>query len=172
MSSRRTDASNIIRSVRAVIAMEAQTLRRLGEAVDGDYSRAVRAMAACRGKVIVTGTGKSGLIAQKIAATLASTGTPALYLHPGDGLHGDVGLVQKQDLVLAIGKSGESDEINTILPVLRRLRVKILAITASPHSTLARQADIVLSTPVAREACPLNLAPTASTSAALFVSLP
>lgn len=153
--------------VRRVIGLEAEALRRLQESVDGSFRRAVELMAACRGKIVVTGVGKSGLIAQKIAATLASTGSPALYMHPADGLHGDVGLVQRRDLVLALGKSGESEELNGILPTLKRLKVKVIALTAVRDSSLGRAADVVVFTPIEREACPLNLAPTCSTTAAL-----
>ncbi|HAZ07905.1 MAG TPA: KpsF/GutQ family sugar-phosphate isomerase [Elusimicrobia bacterium] len=160
-------AHGVLAEVRRVIALEAEALRRLHESVDASFQRAADLLCACRGKVVVTGIGKSGLIAQKIAATLASTGTPALYLHPADGLHGDIGLVQRQDLVLAVGKSGESEELNGILPTLRRLRVKLIAITAVPDSTLARAADVAVITPIEREACPLNLAPTCSTTAAM-----
>src|SRR6185312_17199133 len=108
-----------------------------------------------------------GLIAEKIAATLSSTGTPAVYLDPLSALHGGIGFIQRQDLVVAIGKSGESDELNALLPALREIDAKLIAITANPRSTLAKRADVVLVTPVAEEACPLNLAPTSSTTAAL-----
>lgn len=159
----------VLAEVRRVIALEAETLRQLLDSVDGSFQKAADLLFACRGKVVVTGIGKSGLIAQKIAATLASTGTPALYLHPADGLHGDIGLVQKQDLVLAVGKSGESEELNAILPTLRRLRVKLIVITAVRDSTLGRAADVAVVTPIEREACPLDLAPTCSTTAAMAV---
>lgn len=159
----------IASQIRSVIDQEAAALRAVSHAVNGKFTEAVRLMERCRGKVIVTGIGKSGLIAQKIASTLASTGTPSLYMHPAEGMHGDIGLVQRQDLVLAVGKSGESDELNGILPALKRLRVKIIAITAKQDSTLSRYAAVVLVTPVEKEACPLNLAPTCSTTAALAV---
>lgn len=161
--------AKILAEIRRVIGLEAATLSALRKSVDGSFAEAVRLALACRGKIVVTGIGKSGLIAQKIAATLASTGTPAIYLHPADGLHGDVGLVQKQDLILAIGKSGESEELNGILPTLKRLRVKMIVITAVKGSTLGRAADVVLITPIEREACPLDLAPTCSTTAAVAV---
>ncbi|MEK7744541.1 MAG: KpsF/GutQ family sugar-phosphate isomerase [Elusimicrobiota bacterium] len=159
----------ILRSIREVIGLEARTLGRVRDAVNPAYSRAARRMARCRGKVIVTGVGKSGLIAQKIAATLSSTGTPAFYLHPSEAMHGDLGMVDHKDLVLAVGKSGESSELTALLPALKRLGVLLIALTASEDSTLARAADIVLRTPVEREACPLNLSPTCSTTAALAV---
>jgi arabinose-5-phosphate isomerase len=160
---------DITGEIRRVIGLEAQTLSRLRASVGPSYARAARLIARCRGKVIVTGVGKSGLIAQKIAATLASTGTPAMPLDAAEAAHGSLGLVQKQDLVLAIGKSGESDELNHLFPRLKALRVPIIAVTADPRSTLARSARVVLVTPVTQEACPLNLTPTCSTTAALAV---
>lgn len=160
---------SVLAEIRRVIALEAETLLRLHDSVDASFQKAANLLAACRGKVVVTGIGKSGLIAQKIAATFASTGTPALYLHPADGLHGDIGLVQKQDLIIAVGKSGESEELNGILPTLRRLRVKMIVITAVRNSTLGRAADVAVITPIDREACPLDLAPTCSTTAAMAV---
>lgn len=161
--------SDIARELRRVIDLEAGALRRVSAAVDGAFTAAVRLLSRCRGKVIVTGIGKSGLIGQKIAATFASTGTAAIYLHPAEGMHGDLGIVQRRDLVLAIGKSGESEELNAMLPFLKRLKVKIVALTANRGSTLSCNADLVLETPVEYEACPLNLAPTCSTTAALAV---
>lgn len=159
----------VLNSVRNVIGLEAAALRELHAAVDGAYVDAVELMARCRGKIIVTGIGKSGLIAQKIAATLSSTGTPALYLHPAEGMHGDLGSVEKRDLIVAIGKSGESLELNALLPSLKRIGSKIIAITANPRSTLGKSATVVLHTPIRAEACPLNLAPTTSTTVALAV---
>lgn len=161
--------SNALREIRRVLDLEARTLSRVRDAVNGAYARAVKMMAACKGKVIVTGTGKSGLIGQKIAGTLASTGTPALFLHPADALHGDLGTVQRGDLVLAIGKSGESAELNGLLLALKKMGVPVIAMTGNPRSTLARGAALTLAVPVAEEACPLNLAPTCSTTAALAV---
>ena len=155
--------------IRRVIGLEARALSRLRAGVGPAYAQAVRLMARCRGKVILTGVGKSGFIAQKVAATLASTGTPAVHLDPAAAMHGSLGLVQRQDLVVAIGKSGESDEINELLPRLRAVGAKVIAITAEPRSTLARAAAVVLETPATQEACPLNLAPTCSTTAALAV---
>lgn len=159
--------SAIVKEIRRVLRLETRTLAGLTRAVDGRYAQAVRLLARCRGKVIVTGVGKSGLIAQKIAATLSSTGTPAVHLDPSEAQHGGLGLVQKGDVLIAVGKSGESDELNALLPRLRGLGVKIVALTANPHSTLARAAALVLVTPVDVEACPHNLAPTCSTTAAL-----
>ncbi|MBI3548574.1 MAG: KpsF/GutQ family sugar-phosphate isomerase [Elusimicrobia bacterium] len=160
-------SARVIKDIRNVIALEAKALVRLESAVDGHYARAVEWALKCKGKVILTGVGKSGLIAQKIAATLSSTGTPALYLDPTDALHGSLGLIQRPDLVLAIGKSGESDELSGLLPNIRMIGAKLIAITANSKSTLARAADLVLLTPIEDEACPLNLAPTCSTTAAL-----
>ncbi|MES2960093.1 MAG: KpsF/GutQ family sugar-phosphate isomerase [Pseudomonadota bacterium] len=135
----------------------------LGDA-DGGFVRGVAAVLACRGRVVVMGMGKSGHVGRKIAATLASTGTPAMFVHPAEASHGDLGMVTAQDLVLAISNSGESDELNVILPVLKRLHVPLIAITGRPGSTLGRHADVVLDSTVEQEACPLNLAPTASTT--------
>jgi len=161
--------SEIDKEIRRVLDVEAAALKRARGAVNGAYSQAVQALARCRGKVIVTGVGKSGLIAQKVAATFSSTGTPAVYLDPTEAMHGGMGFVQKQDMILAIGKSGESDELNALLPHLRGIGAKLVAITANAQSTLAKQAHIVLVTPVDEEACPLNLAPTSSTTVALAV---
>ncbi len=161
--------SAAIAEIRRVISCEAAALHRVERAVDASYGRAVELLAACRGKVVLTGVGKSGTIAQKIAATFSSTGTPAVYLDPTEAMHGGMGLIQRQDLVVALGKSGESDELNAFLPHIRARGAKLIALTANPRSTLARHATIVLHTPVAEEACPLNLAPTSSTTAALAV---
>ena len=169
MKGKRRADSGITREIRRVIGMEARALERLGRSVNGAYAKAVRWMALCKGKVVMTGVGKSGLVAQKIASTLSSTGTPAIYLHPGEAMHGGLGTIQKSDLVVAIGKSGESDELNTLLPAIRSIGAKLIAITANPKSTLARRAGLVLETPVTEEACALNLAPTCSTTAALAV---
>ena len=159
--------ADIFREIRRVVRLEARTLSRLERAVDVRYVSAVRLLASCRGNVILTGVGKSGLIAQKIAATLSSTGTAALYLDPSEALHGGLGLVRKGDVLIAVGKSGESDEIKSLLPRLRAIGAKIIALTANPDSTLAKASALVLLTPVEAEACPHNLAPTCSTTAAL-----
>ena len=160
---------DIARELKAVIGREAEALRQVRDAVDGAFSQAVRVLARCRGKVVVTGMGKSGLIGHKVAATLAATGTPAIYLHPADGMHGDLGVIQRGDVVLAIGKSGESDELNAILPSIQRIGVPIIAITSNARSTLAKHSTLVLFTPIESEACPFNLSPTCSTTAALAV---
>ncbi len=129
------------------------------------FARAVGAVLACRGRVVVMGMGKSGHVGRKIAATLASTGTPALFVHPAEASHGDLGMVTGQDLVLALSNSGESDELNLLLPVFKRLHVPVIALTGKPDSTLGQHADMVIECGVEQEACPLNLAPTASTAA-------
>ncbi|MDD5658312.1 MAG: KpsF/GutQ family sugar-phosphate isomerase [Elusimicrobia bacterium] len=166
---RKPNAKTVRSEIKKVIALEARALERLGRSVDGAYERAVSLLCRCRGKVVVMGVGKSGLIAQKIAATLTSTGTPAVYLDASDARHGSLGLVQRQDVIIALGKSGESDEMRDLFPRLRRIGAKLIAVTAEPDSTLARHAALVLETPIEREACPLNLTPTCSTTAALAV---
>jgi arabinose-5-phosphate isomerase len=169
MAVTRVSDAAIHRELKRVLQLEAKTLARLRSAVNGDYSRAVRLLAACKGKVLVTGVGKSGLVGQKIAATLSSTGMPSVFLDPTEALHGGLGLVQKGDVVLAIGKSGESDELNALLPRLKALGTSLIAVTANAKSTLAKASAITLMTPVEVEACPHNLAPTCSTTAALAV---
>jgi arabinose-5-phosphate isomerase len=155
--------------IRRVLELEARTLRQVALRVDASYAKAVEWLSRCKGKVILTGVGKSGLIAQKIAATFSSTGTPSAYLDCGEALHGGLGFIQRQDLIVALGKSGESEELNDMLPAIRSIGARLIAITANPKSTLARAAGLVLETPIAEEACPLNLAPTSSTTAALAV---
>jgi arabinose-5-phosphate isomerase len=145
--------------------IEARALLGLAARQGAGFAGAVRAMLECRGRVVVMGMGKSGHVGRKIAATLASTGTPALFVHPAEASHGDLGMVMTGDVVLAISHSGESDELAAILPALRRIGVTLVAMTGHPESTLARHADLVLSSAVQEEACPLNLAPTASTAA-------
>ncbi len=147
------------------IEIEAQALLALAQRVNGGFIAALRAMLECRGRVIVMGMGKSGHVGRKIAATLASTGTPAFFVHPGEASHGDLGMVMPGDVVLAISNSGESDELAAILPAIRRIGVTLVAMTGGLDSTLARHADAVLNSAVEQEACPLNLAPTASTTA-------
>lgn len=151
------------------LSIEAQALtaleRRLTGPMAEPFAQAVAAMLACRGRVVVMGMGKSGHVGRKIAATLASTGTPAMFVHPGEASHGDLGMVTAADVIIAISNSGESDELAAILPVLKRLGVPLIAITGRADSNLARHADLVLDSAVAVEACPLNLAPTASTTA-------
>jgi len=154
---------------REVIQLEAEALQALAKRVDGQFAEACRLILACTGRVIVTGMGKSGHIGGKIAATLASTGTPSFFVHPGEASHGDVGMITTPDIVLAISNSGETEEILTILPIIKRMGVKLIALTGGLQSSLARQADAVLNAGVEKEACPHNLAPTASTTAALAI---
>jgi arabinose-5-phosphate isomerase len=152
---------------RQVIATEAAAVAALADRIDEHFAAACRLMLECRGRVVVTGMGKSGHIGGKIAATLASTGTPAFFVHPGEASHGDLGMITRDDVVLALSNSGDSTEILTILPLLKRLGVPLIALTGNAESMLARQADVHIDTGVAEEACPLGLAPTSSTTAAL-----
>ena len=135
--------------------------------LDSSFVQAVQLALDCRGRLVVTGMGKSGHVGRKIAATLASTGTPAMFVHPAEASHGDLGMITREDLVLAISNSGESEELTAILPLIKRMGVPLLAITGRPDSTLGRHADVVLNASVDKEACPHNLAPTASTTAQL-----
>ena len=150
-----------------VLQTEAAAILALVERVDDRFVRAVEMLRDCRGRVIVTGMGKSGIIARKIAATLASTGTPAFFLHPAEAIHGDLGVVQPEDVVVALSHSGETPEILRLLETLRRIGARIVALTGVEDSTLGQFADVALDCHVAEEACPLNLVPTASTTAAL-----
>jgi len=152
---------------RHTFGIEASAVQALAERVGQSFVRAVELMLACRGRVVVMGMGKSGHIGRKIAATLASTGTPALFVHPAEASHGDLGMITEADVLLGISNSGQSEEINSLLPTLRRQRVTLIAITGGLDSPLAQHADVVLDSSVAQEACPLNLAPTASTTAQL-----
>ena len=163
-----TDAA-LAASGRAVIAVEAEALAALQARIGADFAAACRLMLACRGRVVCTGMGKSGHIAKKIAATLASTGTPAFFMHPGEASHGDLGMVTDADLVLALSNSGESDEILAIVPALKRQGNLMVAMTGRPGSSLARLAEVHLDVTVPAEACPLGLAPTSSTTAALVM---
>ncbi|WP_368561781.1 KpsF/GutQ family sugar-phosphate isomerase [Pseudoxanthomonas sp. UTMC 1351] len=166
----KTDAdlqADLAASGRRVIEIEARALDALAERIDGTFSAACRLILSSKGRVVATGMGKSGHIARKIAATLASTGTPAFYVHPGEAGHGDLGMITDSDVVLALSYSGESDEILTLLPVLKRQGNPVIAMTGRPQSTLAREADIHLDVSVSVEACPLDLAPTSSTTASL-----
>jgi arabinose-5-phosphate isomerase len=160
---------NILEELRRVIQLEARAIAQLEESLGPPFEEAVRMLQGCKGKVILTGVGKSGLIANKISATMVSTGTPAVFLHGSEGLHGDIGIVAKEDIVLAVGKSGESEEVLALLPFVRKIGARIIAITAQSRSTLAKNSDLVLITPVQEEACPLNMAPTCSTTAALVL---
>src|SRR5262245_58869895 len=152
---------------RRVLEIEAQAISDLLPRIDDGFDRAVELLYACAGRVVVTGMGKSGLIGQKISATLASTGTPSLYLHPADAIHGDLGRIVKGDVVLALSNSGETAEILALVPSVKRLGSSLVALTGNPRSALATAADVHLDVSIREEACPLGLAPTASTTAAL-----
>ena len=161
------NGSQALATARATLHIEIASLHALAERLDEAFVAVVQAILALRGRVIVMGMGKSGHVGHKIAATLASTGTPAFFVHPAEASHGDLGMVRGSDLVLALSNSGESHEITDLLPVLKRQGVRVAAMTGNLQSTLAQHADWVLDTSVEREACPLNLAPTASTTAQL-----
>jgi arabinose-5-phosphate isomerase len=161
------DPAQALALARQTFEIEAAAVLGLAARVGLEFANAVQAMLLCKGRVVVMGMGKSGHIGRKIAATLASTGTPAMFVHPGEASHGDLGMITAADVVLAISNSGESEELTAILPTLRRLQVVLVALTGGVQSALARHADLVLDTSVAQEACPLNLAPTASTTAQL-----
>ena len=161
------DPVQAVRLAHETLDIEAAALLGLKARLDESFAHAVAMMLAVRGRVVVMGMGKSGHIGRKICATLASTGTPAMFVHPAEASHGDLGMIKAVDLVLAISNSGESEELTAILPVLKRLNVPVIAITGGIASTLARHADVTLDSSVEKEACPLNLAPTASTTAQL-----
>jgi arabinose-5-phosphate isomerase len=152
---------------RQVLEIEAQAIRDLLPRIDADFERAVETLFACGGRVVVTGMGKSGLIGQKISATLSSTGTPSLFLHPAEAIHGDLGRIVKGDVVLAISYGGDTGEVLSLVPQVKRLGSPLVALTGNPRSPLAGAADIHLDVSIRQEACPLGLAPTASTTAAL-----
>ena len=154
---------------RKVLETEAAAILSLVDRLDGKFDCAVQLLRQCKGRVILTGMGKSGIICQKIAATLTSTGTAALFLHPAEAMHGDLGVIQSDDVVVALSYSGETDELLGLLETIRRLGAKLIAITGTPRSTLAQAADVALDCSVAEEACPMNLVPTASTTAALAI---
>lgn len=164
-----TQIEKIAQHIKDVITKEIAALQTICMHVDASYQKAIQTMLDMRGKVVVLGVGKSGIIANKIAATMVSTGTPAVSLHPTDAVHGDIGIVAKGDVILAISKSGESEELLAMLPALKKIGVTIIALTAEKKSTLAHKANIVLWMPIKQEACPHNLAPTTSTTAALAI---
>src|SRR5665647_3544945 len=161
------DAEQALTLARKTFEIEAEAVRDLADRVGSEFAQAVLLMLACRGHVVVMGMGKSGHVGRKIAATLASTGTPAMFVHPAEASHGDLGMIKAVDLVLAISNSGESVELIALLPLLKRMGAPLLAMTGKVDSTLACHADVVLNCAVEKEACPLNLAPTASTTAQL-----
>jgi arabinose-5-phosphate isomerase len=160
-------SSAALELARRVLAIEADAVRALIARIDDNFLAAVSLILERRGRVVVSGIGKSGHIARKVASTLASTGTPAYFVHPAEASHGDLGMVQAEDVFIGISHSGESEELLAIVPLIKRQGAKLIALTGSAHSTLAREADVHLDAGVAQEACPLNLAPTASTTAAL-----
>jgi len=161
------DQDRIKTLARKVLHTEAGAVTALMERIDQDFVRACEICLECKGRIVVIGMGKSGHIGSKIAATLASTGSPAFFVHPGEASHGDLGMITGPDVVLAISNSGETRELITILPMIKRLGVKLISMTGNPNSTLAKVADVNLDVSVTEEACPLNLAPTASTTATL-----
>jgi arabinose-5-phosphate isomerase len=163
------DSDKMLAIGRRVIGIEADAVVALSSRIDESFAAACTAMMNCKGRVVVTGMGKSGHIGSKIAATLASTGTPAFFVHPGEASHGDLGMITPGDVVLALSNSGETAEVLTILPLLKRMKSPLVSLTGNPHSTLARESDVHLNVRVAKEACPLDLAPTASTTAALVM---
>lgn len=156
-----------IEEAKKVLKIEARTIKNLISTIDRNFEKAVEIAASCKGRIVVMGMGKSGLIGKKIAATLASTGTPAFFLHPAEGILGDVGMMTEGDLVLALSHSGETEEIEKLLPVIRRMNLKLIAITGKPKSKLAKKSDLIINVKVKEEACPYNLVPTASTTAML-----
>lgn len=157
----------ILEQAKQVLEMEAKAILDLIPTLNGQFSEAVRMMLSCKGRVVVTGMGKSGHVGKKIAATMASTGTPSFFLHPAEGIHGDLGMVTGDDVVLAISYSGETQEVVSIFPALKRIGAQIIVICGKQDSTMGRNADVVLEVPIEREACPLGLAPTCSTTATL-----
>ncbi len=157
----------MIETAKSVLRIEAEAVLALADRIGEPFEKAVEMILASSGRVVITGMGKSGLICQKIAATMASTGTPALFLHPAEGIHGDLGMLMKGDVVIAVSNSGETEEIARILPVIKRMGLPLVAMSGNPRSTLARAGDVFLDISVKEEACPLGLAPTASTTATL-----
>jgi len=162
-----TNRQNIIEVARNTLQIEADAVLALQDRIGEEFCRAVKLILSCQGRLVISGMGKSGLICQKIAATMASTGTPAFFLHPAEGIHGDLGMLMKGDVVLAVSNSGETEEVVRILPVIKRLGVKLIAMSGNPESTLSKAGDVSLDISVGQEACPLGLAPTASTTATL-----
>ena len=161
------NAGQVLSLAKMTFEIEAAAVLEMASRIGDEFVQTIELMIACHGRIVVMGMGKSGHIGRKIAATLSSTGTPSMFVHPAEASHGDLGMIQATDVVLAISNSGESEELMAILPVLSRLGTALIAMTGNPHSTLAKQSRITLDTSVAREACPLNLAPTASTTAQL-----
>lgn len=163
------NSQDLIESAKRAIQIETQAVARLTDRIDASFVKACEIILACKGRVVVTGMGKSGHIGSKIAATLASTGTPSFFVHPGEASHGDLGMITSQDVVLAISNSGATAEIITIIPLIKRMGAPLISMTGSPNSVLARQADVNLDVSVESEACPLGLAPTSSTTVTLVM---
>jgi arabinose-5-phosphate isomerase len=163
------DGADIIERGRRVVEIEGMAVRKMYDQVDHEFARAVNMILKCKGRVVITGMGKSGIVGKKIVATMNSTGTPAIYLHPSDAVHGDLGMVRSEDIVICISKSGNTEEIVNLLPLLKRIEVPIIAMTGNPHSKIAQHAMIILNIDVDQEACSLDLAPTASTTATLVL---
>lgn len=159
----------LLDTAKEVIDIELSALEDLKNKIDENFEKACNILFECKGKVVVTGIGKSGIIGQKIAATLASTGTPAFFMHPSEGLHGDLGMLSKNDVVLAISNSGETEELIKIIPIIKRMGNKMIVMTGRKSSSLAKAGDVILDIGVKKEACPLNLAPTASTTTTLVL---
>ncbi|WP_114418524.1 KpsF/GutQ family sugar-phosphate isomerase [Marinospirillum perlucidum] len=162
-------ATDYLASAQRTLQLEMEALEEVSQHLNTEFSKACELILNCNGRVIVTGMGKSGHIGNKIAATLASTGTPSFFMHPGEASHGDLGMVTRNDLVVALSNSGETQEVTSLLPQLKRLAIPVISITGAPDSTLAKEADLHLNASITREACPLNLAPTSSTTAALVL---
>jgi len=155
----------ILRRAAEVLRIEKEAIEDISQNLDDSFKEAIKLIYSCKGKVVVTGMGKCGIVGRKIAATLASTGTPAVSLHPAEAVHGDVGIVTKSDIALAISTSGETEEIIRIIPLIRRIGVKLISMTGNSKSRLSKSSDVVLNISVRREACPMGLVPTASTTA-------
>ena len=162
-----SNKGSAIEVAKRVLKIEGDSLYALMDKIGDSFEKAVDLILQCKGKVVVTGIGKSGLICKKIASTLTSTGTPALFLHPTEGIHGDLGVLVRNDIVVAVSNSGETDELSKIIPLVKRMGIKLISVTGNTSSTLARAGDVVLDIGVREEACPLGLAPTASTTSAL-----
>jgi arabinose-5-phosphate isomerase len=160
---------NILDIARKVLRTEADAIYALSERLENNFEKAVESIYECRGRVVVTGMGKSGLVGKKIAATLASTGTPAFFLHPAEAGHGDLGMVTSRDILLAISNSGETKEIVELIPFLKRFNLRLISVTGNPNSTLSRMADVTLDVSVKEEACPFGIVPTASTTATMAI---
>jgi len=163
----KSDESRILNQAKEVLRIESDSIRNLIRSIGDEFALAVDLIFRCRGRVVVMGMGKSGLIGKKISATLSSTGTPALFLHPAEGVHGDLGMITRDDLVLALSYSGTTEEIERILPAIKRMGIKMISITGKPNSKLGKASDVVLNIAVEKEACPYNLVPTSSTTTML-----